>query len=321
MIDGHIKEIIVVDSSAFLHRYYHGYSNLESIYNGKRINVGALNGYMSYIFKLKKEFPHDHLIHILDPEGGSAFRKELLPGYKSNRTDKEEAFTIQKNLLTQVLDGFQQPWIQADGIESDDIISTYCSIYGKDHFVLIAGQDKDLTQCIVDEHPEGEGLVMMASLVKDSRGFNIHERRNEQYVIDKFGVHPAQMADFLALTGDGSDNILGIPGVGDKKAAELLNKYFDIENIIMNANNIKGKLGENIRAGLDTLPLMKQLTRTLTDLELPRIEDISPVKDKELNLFVRELIHAENYWADDLTEYTQPVPSFNRRPNYDRFVK
>lgn len=320
MIDGHIKEIIIVDSSAFLHRYYHAKSNLQSIYNGKRIDVGALNGYMSYIYKLKKEFPHDHLIHVLDPEGGSEFRKNLLPTYKSNRPDKEEAFTIQKNLLTTILDGFQQPWIQADGVESDDIISSYSNQYGKDHYVLIAGQDKDLLQCIVDEHPEGEGMVMMASLVKDSRGYNIHERRHEQYVIDKFGVHPHQIADFLALNGDGSDSIKGIPGIGAKKAADLLNTYFDIETIMMHAHEIKGKIGESIRAGLNDLPLMKQLTRTLTDIELPLIEDIEPVKDKELNLFVRDLIHAENYWADDLTEYTQPVPSINRRPNYDRLI-
>lgn len=318
MIDGHIKEIIFVDSSAFLHRYYHGFSNLQSIYEGKRIDVSALNGYMGYIYKLKKEFKHDHIIHVLDPEEGSLFRKQLLPTYKSNRLDKEEAFTIQKNLLTQVLDGFQQPWIKVDGVESDDVISTYSHIYGKDNYVLIAGQDKDLAQCIVDEHPEGEGLVMMASLVKDSRGYNIHERRNEQYVKDKFGIHPEQMADFLALTGDGSDNIKGIPGVGNKKAAELLNTYFDIENIMMNANEIKGKLGENIRAGLDSLPLMKKLTRTLTDLELPPIEDITPVKDKELNRIVRDLIQAENYWADDMSEYKQPIPSYNRRPNYNR---
>lgn len=315
-MEDNIKRIIIVDSSAILHRYYHGYSKLQSIYKGEKIDVGALNGYVSYIYRLKQEFRHDHVIHVLDPEGGSAFRQALLPTYKAHRPDKEESFTIQKNLLTTVLDGFQQPWIKVDGVESDDIISSYAEQYGKDCYVMIAGQDKDLFQCIFDEHPEGPGLVMMASLVKDKQGHNIHELRNEQYVKDKLGVHPYQVADFLALKGDGSDSIKGIPGIGDKKAADLLNTYHDIETIMMNANDIKGRVGDSIRAGLADMPLMKQLTRTLTGLELPLIEDIPCVKNPQLTTFVKDLVHAETYWADNLDEFVQPAPKFNRRPNY-----
>lgn len=307
------QRIILIDSSAFVYRYYHAYNKIQSQYQGENIEVGALHGYLTYTKKLSEEFPSEHLIHVLDPGNGSAFRKALLPEYKGHR-EKDPLIERQLELLPFVLDGFQQRWVQKSGVESDDILSTYAHIYGKDNFVLIAAKDKDVMQSICSERPDGIGSVAMVQYVKGTDGKNIHEILEDEHVVEKFGIEPAQVADYLAIVGDVADNIIGLNGVGPKTAAKLLQQYGTIETLIAHADEVKGKTGESLRAGLSTLPLMKKLTSTLIDVELPEIETIKPVVNQTINMQVRELVKAKMYWTNDLKQ--APTPQNDNRRSY-----
>lgn len=314
MIQTNMKEqrIIFIDTSAFIHRYYHAYNKIQSNYQGESIEVGALHGYLTYSKKLSEEFPCEHFIHVLDPGNGSEFRKALLPEYKGHR-EKDPILEKQIELLPFVLDGFQQRWVKKDGVESDDIISTYSHIYGKDNFVLIAAKDKDVMQSICSERQDGMGSVAMVQYVKGSDGNNIHEIIEDEHVINKFGVEPAQIADYLAIVGDTSDNIAGLYGVGAKNASKLLQKYGTIETLIAHSDEVTGKIGDSLRAGLSTLPLMKKLTTTLIDVDLPELESIIPVKNDTINLQVRELVKAKPFWGNDLKQIQSPQNTNNRR--------
>ena len=295
------EKIIIVDSSSVVHRNYHGYPAKYSTVNESQININTLYGYINYIHKVSQEFEFDHLIHVLDPKEGSAYRKSIYPLYKANRPPTPEDLTIQKELLPTVLDAFSQRWVQIPGIESDDIISTLAHRHAdRGDYVLVLTPDKDLLQLVED------GRICVAKYVdspyakRTGISQKVHDIYEEIGVYQKLGVHPHQVADFLALIGDVSDNIIGVKNIGDKKAAKLLAEYGDIESIITHSASIKGKIGEDIRNSLEIMPLMKKLTLTLRDATVPEISDILPVQNKILNYEVRNWLQAKPEWNDNL---------------------
>lgn len=293
--------VILVDSSAVIHRNYHGYPDFYNEHNGQQININTLHGYINYIHKLNKEFKYNDCIHVLDPEGGSAYRKEIYPEYKKNRPETPEDLKIQKNLFTKVLDGFSQRWIQIPGIESDDVIATLAHRHAlRGDAVLVLTPDKDLLQLVEDNKITVAKYVKSPSSAYTQYQDKVHDFYNEMGVFQKLGVAPYQVADYLALIGDISDNIIGVKNIGPKKAADLLSKYGDIETIITQAGTIPGKLGDNIRAAIDIMPLMKKLTLTMRNLDVPDISTIQAVNDKVLNMNIRELIKAKPDWSDNL---------------------
>lgn len=293
--------VILVDSSSVIHRNYHGYPAFYNEYNGQQININTLHGYINYIHKVNKEFKCNDFIHILDPEGGSAYRKEIYPEYKKNRPPTPEDLTVQKKLFNKVLDGFSQRWIQIPGVESDDVIATLAHRHAdRGDAVLVLTPDKDLLQLVDDTGISVAKYVKSPSSSYYKYQEKVHDFYNELGVYQKLGVAPYQVADFLALIGDVSDNIIGVKNIGPKKAAQILNQYGDIETIITQADSIPGKLGQNIREALHIMPLMKKLTLTMRNVEVPEISTVSPVCDKALNLHIRELIKAKPEWSDNL---------------------
>lgn len=292
------KRIILLDSSSVLHRVFHGIKQPRwADHNGEQINVAALHGYLTYVRILSYEMCYDELVHVFDPDGGSAARFALYPQYKGNRPPNDPVLTAQKPFLKPVMEAFGHKCLRIDGVESDDVISTLCDKYiaqGDD--VCVVSADKDLMQLVVD------GQVVFSRYVEGFGGRKTHEFYEEQDVFNKMGVRPDQIADYLALVGDSSDNIPGVLNVGPKKASQLLAEYGSLSAIMTNANDIPGKLGENIRAGLDMLPLYRKLTTTFkdVDVDIPDHTDSNRVIDPEKSAWVREFMNIRRDWPDDL---------------------
>lgn len=303
------KNILVIDSSAIIHRSYHGYPERFSSYNQQSINTNILWGYLNYTYKLSLEFEFDECIHVLDPEGGSKYRKEIYPLYKAGRPPSPDDFIVQKKLMPELLNAFHQKWLCVDGVESDDVLASIARVEAnKGNKVLVLSPDKDILQIVEDMR------IAVGRLCKDKQGRNVHNIYEELGVYQTFGVNAYQIPDFLALVGDVGDNIKGVPGVGEKTAAKLIDAYNDVETIIMKSvqiieeheAGIKSKEAMNYKMALkvqsvaDTLPLMKRLTTSLTDIIVPDIESLVIHEDKKLNSFYRDFLNVPTHWSDSL---------------------
>lgn len=293
------KRILIVDSSAAMHRYHHSPSPpIMSKYNGKSLEVTALHRYMSYTLELSRQFDFDQLVHVLDPENGSVYRKTLFPGYKANRPPSPPEFTLQKQLLPVVLTAFGQHWIQKDGVESDDVMATLATLHAeRGDLVVILTPDKDLLQMVED------GRILVARPIKDERGYRTHDYMDEAAVFKKMGVRPDQVADLLAIMNDDSDNIKGVMKAGPKTGAKWLDTYGDLQTLMTHADSITGKVGENLREALPRLPTLQKLTLVLRDVEgVSCLDEPLPPFSRTHNDQARQLIAARNHWPDRLRE-------------------
>lgn len=298
------KLIILVDSSGILHSCFHGYANermgaIGNIgspgINEKRMDVAAIYGYLHRTRKIASEMHFDELIHILDPDGGSNYRYNLYPEYKAGRSATHPSLSGQKSLLQPVLEAFGQTCVKIQGVESDDIIATLAKKYSdRGDIVLVISQDKDLMQIVKD------GKVSLARYLDNggptkSKGFVFYE---EKEVIEEFGVRPDQIADFLAICGDKSDNIPGVYKVAEVTSAKWINEYGDIANLVTNAAAIKGVAGENLRKAIPVLPLYKKLTTTLDNLDIDFPQ--APTPTETMVSWLRRTNAADPTWPDDL---------------------
>lgn len=293
------KLILLIDSSAILHRCFHGYPERSNVLNGVMTPYAALYGYMEYVNKVLLEFEFDEMLHILDPDGGSAYRFSIFPEYKGQRPPTDPQLKIQKNLLPDTLSAFQQKWLQMDGVESDDVLGAIAKKYSEaGHLVMVLSPDKDLLQLVVD------GMTTVASYESNKETQRReHVFYTEDGVIEKFGVRPDQVADYLAIVGDTSDNIPGVYKAGGKTAQKWLNEYGDIETLITHADEIKGKIGDNLREAKGNLRLYKQLTSLLVDIETPDLEAIEwnrEIPDSVRN--IKEWIGIPDHWEYNFYE-------------------
>lgn len=303
------RNILIIDSSAIIHRSYHGYPEIFSNYRGNDININVLKGYANYVYKLSREFEFDECIHVLDPEGGSAYRKKIYPEYKAGRPPENEDLTIQKKMMVEFLNAFQQKNICIPGVESDDVLAKIARIEAeKGNKVLVLSPDKDILQIVEDFK------ISVGRLTKNKDRINVHDIYEELGVHKKFGVHPYQIPDLLALISDISDNIIGVPGVGEKTAIKLIAAYNDIETMIMKSADIiesheKGiktkevmsyKIALNFQSVAEKLPLMKRLTTALDNFEVPNIEEISTSFDEELYQTYFKLLNCPEHWNEKL---------------------
>ncbi|MDJ0806178.1 MAG: DNA polymerase I [Gammaproteobacteria bacterium] len=249
------KPFVLVDGSSYLFRAFH-VPNLQALTNSKGEPTGAIMGVVNMLQRLLKEYDPDHMAVVFDAPGGS-FRNEIYPEYKANRPPMPEELRCQIEPLHDIIRAMGLPLLVIEGVEADDVIGTLAkqaSELGMD--TLISTGDKDMAQ-LVDQHVS---LVnTMSETFTDRQG-----------VIDKFGVTPEQIIDYLALVGDTSDNIPGVPKCGPKTAAKWLNEYATLENLMAHADGIKGKIGENLRASLEQLPLSKELATIKLDVELEK---------------------------------------------------
>ena len=219
------------------------------------IYCGAMyGGAISAIQKLMRRTQPTHMAVIFDtPE--PTFRHKLSPIYKGDRPSMPEELSQQIPYLHALIKAQGIPLYSLPGAEADDIIGTLAKrAVLEGHHVLISTGDKDMAQ-LVNEH------VKLEDSFKD-------RVLDEAGVYEKFGVHPHQIIDYLTLMGDASDGIMGVPGVGAKTAAKLLNEYGSLNNIIANVDQLKGKISQNIKDNLDNIKIDHQLASIVCDLEL-----------------------------------------------------
>ncbi len=248
MSDG---KLVLVDGSSYLYRAYHALPKLTS---SRGEPTGAVHGVLSMLLKLAKEQDTEHFAVVFDAPG-KTFRDEMFEDYKANRPPMPDELRLQVEPLLEAVPAMGLPMLRVEGVEADDVIGTLCRQAAADGMeVLVSTGDKDMTQLVDDDIT----LVnTMSGTVLDRDG-----------VKRKFDVFPEQIIDYLALVGDTSDNIPGVPRVGAKTAAKWLNQYGSAASIIEHAEEIKGKVGESLRENLDRLKLSQELATIRQDVEL-----------------------------------------------------
>ena len=247
------KPLVLVDGSSYLFRAFFALPASLSSPDGMQTN--AIHGVLNMLDKLRKDYDPDHMAVVFDAKG-KTFRNDLYPEYKANRPPMPDELRDQIEPLHEIIEAQGYPMLVEPGVEADDVIGTMSKMY--DDKVIISTGDKDMAQ-LVDE--QIHLINTMSNSYFDRQG-----------VIEKFGVPPELIRDYLTLIGDTSDNIPGVPKVGPKTAVKWLKEYGSLENIMQNADKIKGKVGEYLRESLHFLPLSYELVTIKTDLEL----DCSP---------------------------------------------
>lgn len=246
--------IFIIDGSSYLYRAYHAMPPLTSP-SGQP--TGAIKGVTNMLTTLKKDSEGSPIIVVFDAKG-KTFRSDIYKEYKANRPPMPDDLREQLEPLKNICKAIGFPLIEISGVEADDVIATLSRQAKEKKFKsVISSLDKDLMQLVED--PISTMMNTMS-----------HQIFDEQKVFEKFGVKPNQIRDLLALVGDSSDNIPGVPKVGVKTAAKWLNEYGDIEAIKKNADNIKGKVGENLRASLQDLDRNINLVSLKDDVDIGR---------------------------------------------------
>ncbi|MDA0788487.1 MAG: DNA polymerase I [Proteobacteria bacterium] len=278
-------QLVLIDASSYLFRAFHA---LPSLTTSGGQPTGAIKGVISMIRKLMSDFPDSHIACVFDAKGKS-FRNDLYPEYKANRTAMPDELRQQITPIHEIIRLMGVPILMEDGVEADDVIGTLASqAIGEGMNVLISTGDKDMAQLV---NANVTLINTMTESVMDETG-----------VVDKFGVKPTQIVDYLALVGDTSDNIPGVPKCGPKTAVRWLLEYESLGGVMEHADEIKGKVGENLRESLDHLPMSYQLasirmdvplTHTLSELTLG-----APDKDALLDVFKNLEFKT---WVDELS--------------------
>src|SRR5580658_1376195 len=245
-------DLVLIDGSSYLYRAFYA---LPPLTNSKGVPTGAVYGVLNMLSKFVREYTPPHIGVVFDAPG-KTFRDEIFAEYKAHRPPMPDDLRSQTEPLLAAVEALGLPVLRIDGVEADDVIGTLaCRAAAAGQSVLISTGDKDMAQ-LVNGHITL--INTMSGTVLDRAG-----------VKNKFDVYPEQIIDYLALVGDSSDNIPGIEKVGPKTAAKWLNSYSTLDGLLAHASEITGKVGENLRAGLETLALSRQLATIRTDLELP----------------------------------------------------
>jgi len=253
-------DLVLIDGSSYLYRAFHALPNLT---NSQGEPTGALHGVLTMINKLVREQPAARIGVVFDAPG-KTFRDEMYAEYKANRPPMPDELRDQVKPLLDAVKSMGLPLLQVAGVEADDVIGTLCRDAAADHLnVLVSTGDKDLAQLVNDN-------VTLVNTMNDS----ILDRDG---VKAKFDVYPEQIIDYLALVGDSSDNIPGVPKVGAKTAAKWLNQYDSADGIIDSADEITGKVGESLRDNIEQLRLSQELATIRLDVKLPvAMDDLKP---------------------------------------------
>ncbi len=276
--------LFLVDGSGFIFRAFHAIPALNRKSDGLPVN--AVSGFCNMLWKLLRDARNTdvgvtptHLAVIFD-YSSTTFRKEIYPLYKANRSAPPEDLIPQFGLIRHATRAFNLPCIETEGFEADDIIATYArqaEAVGAD--VTIVSSDKDLMQLVTAN-------VHMYDAMKDKQ-IGIPD------VIEKWGVAPEKMIDLQALTGDSTDNVPGIPGIGPKTAAQLLEEFGDLETLLARAGEIKQvKRRENIVANAELARVSRQLVELRTDVPLDmKLEELvlEPQNGPKLIAFLKAM--------------------------------
>ncbi|CAM4416158.1 MAG: DNA polymerase I [Legionella sp.] len=289
--------LILIDGSSYFFRAFHA---LPPLTNSKGQPTGAVYGVANMIKKLIKDYQPEELAVVFDAKG-KTFRDDWYPEYKANRPPMPPELSSQFQPLIQLLEAMGLPLLIIEGVEADDVIGTLAQQATEQEIpVVISTGDKDMAQ-LVNEHISL--INTMNNSTMDVRG-----------VKEKFGVAPDQIIDYLTLVGDTSDNIPGVTKCGPKTAVKWLTEYQTLDNLVENAEQITGKIGDYLRASIPQLPLSKKLVTIKTDLNLPlNIHELKPkavtkeslvalVRDLEFKNWLKELLESKDSQPEQATE-------------------
>lgn len=255
-----MARLLLIDGSNYLFRAYHA---LPALTTSQGHPTGALKGFLGMLSKVRDISQADKAVVVFDTPGPT-FRHEMFPEYKAQRPPMPEDLRVQIEPLQTVIRQLGWPLLLVPGIEADDVIGSLAHMATQaGHQVVIASGDKDLSQ-LVDEN-----VVVLNTM--NNKFYDI------EGVKAKYGIEPRQMIDYLALMGDKVDNVPGIKGCGEKTAAKWLNEYGSIEGICEAAPTMKGKIGENLRAGLPFLEVARQLVTVKCDAAIDGIASFDDI--------------------------------------------
>ena len=285
MTDQNPKCLLLVDGSSYLFRAYHA---LPPLMSSRGEPTGAIRGVINMLQKTLQDIQPDYVAIVFDAKG-KTFRDELYPQYKATRPSMPDDLAVQIEPIHDFVRAMGLPLLMVSGVEADDVIGTL-AVQARDHGMktVISTGDKDMAQLV---NPDISLINTMSNT-----------RMNEAGVVEKFGVRPDQIIDYLALIGDTSDNVPGVPKVGPKTAVKWLAEYNNLDAIMQDADNFKGKIGENLRASLDFLPLSRELVTIKTDVELD--ETPETLSRAELDLATLQSMVERFEFSTGLAQFT-----------------
>ena len=275
------KTLLLVDGSSYLYRAFHAMPDLRAVPGDPASPAtGAIRGMINMMERLRKDIPAEYAVCVFDAKGPT-FRDEIYPEYKQNRSPMPDDLRSQIEPIHELVRLMGWKVVDVPGVEADDVIGTLAAV-GASHGieVVVSSGDKDLAQ-LVNEH---------ITIIDTMNG----KRRDMAGVQEEFGVPASLMLDYQILVGDTVDNVPGVQKVGPKTAAKLLLEFGSLDNLMANAEQVKGVVGENLRKAVDWLPTGRQLLKIRTDCDLqdyipdlPALDAIrlAEPKDNELLAF------------------------------------
>lgn len=286
-------QLVLVDGSSYLFRAFHA---LPPLMSSKGQETGAIKGVISMIRKLISEYPKSSIAVVFDAKG-KTFRNDIYSEYKANRPPMPDELRSQIAPIHDIVKQMGLPLLVVEGVEADDVIGTLADQATKAKIsVLVSTGDKDMAQ-LVNEHVTL--INTMSNTIMDVEG-----------VVEKFGVRPDQIIDYLALVGDTSDNIPGVPKCGPKTAVKWLTAYYSMQGVMDNADEVKGKVGGYLRESFSFLPMSYELATIKLDVELEQnINDLvaGPANnDALLELFTE---YEFKTWVEELSDLGSAVVS------------
>ena len=284
--------IVLIDGFSIAFRAF--YALPETLMTSKGTPTNVIHGFLSMLNKISTDYKLEQLIVTWDLPG-KTFRNDIYTDYKANRSSAPDNFNVQVPLLHELLKTFNIPQVSKEGFEADDVLGSLSTILNNQNKkVLIVTGDRDTYQLISNK----------TKILYTKRGISDVDLVDEKFFFKKFGIKTNQYVEYLALKGDPSDNIPGLPGVGEKTAINLLKKYKDINNIYKNLSDLTPKIKDSFETNKDILLMSKDLATIRVDLKLQvpdtKIEDTIFQSDKilkdsqeqvtnlELNKYIRK---------------------------------
>ena len=260
-----MPRLTLIDGSSYLYRAFHA---LPPLSNAAGEPTGALFGVVNMLRETLNAKP-DYAAFVIDAPGPT-FRDELYPEYKANRQAMPDDLRAQVEPMLAIVEALGFPILRVAGVEADDVIGTLANHAAADGIeVEVSTGDKDFAQLV------SPNVLLVNTMT--------HTRMGRAGVIEKFGVPPERIVDYLALMGDAVDNIPGVPKCGPKTAAKWLNEYGTLDDVIARADEVKGKIGDSLRATLPQLPLSRQLATIKTDVELDQDPRDLQLRERDTN--------------------------------------
>ena len=283
------QKLLLIDGNSILNRAFYG---LPDMTNSQGLHTNAVLGFLNIMFKFLEEENPTHLAVAFDLKAPT-FRHKMFADYKGTRKGMPDELREQVPVIREVLQAMNIPLMMKEGYEADDLLGTM-SVLGEEagFEVKIVSGDRDLLQLATKK--------VQIRIPKTNRAGTVVEDYYEDDVLEKYQVTPKEFIDVKALMGDASDNIPGIPGIGEKTALKLLNQYGTIENLKEHMYELKGKMGEKVRTNIELGLLSKKIATIITD---------APV---ELDL---------DAWKYEGQEYNDDLAEFYRRYDMNSLLK